>query len=612
MRKSALAALVGVSTACLCFAPAALAVTVVTGDRDTNAPLVVDPSSDPSGALETERISLPGIPPLAFIRKMPVTKIIERVTLGDLASDPSCTVPAKVQLVIRQHAPPQGSEDAGGDLYNFTHVLTSLASQDLPSTRGQVSWTVPATKLVKGRGYSFALYPTSGCGYARWTTWPHNLPTVDGGWKRCTGGPPAKTNTGGRIQYRMWHTAGASDRDPDCASDYSWAFDPSMPEGWLMTSSSPRAVVTGTYKTPPSNSQVCGAEPAAAGARAVWWRFTPSNAVYSDYVCMWSQYEDLDETTAEGWYHGMPWIRDGTGAPRDTYLELETIDYGALVRKYAPLLKFDLEGNFWNASPATLTDHWENVVIRQQTPTQWELFEHQGEGSLSWGLETLVAPEDEYPEGLGSPSENDSVDARGDHKQAADAFRFGPYDNTAFVHVLHDSAGKLWLQYWFFYYFNSQGPPEIGEHEGDWEMVQYRIGDSGVPEVATYAQHGDDDAESCPWPKVLTETVTDPLLGTRQAPLVFVAGGSQASYFTSGIHLRADPLPDDSALGNGETRSPYLDTIGERYPSWVRWPGEWGGEGSPESPGNQTVRWSQPQTFDSGAGPCVDSEGNLR
>jgi hypothetical protein len=82
---------------------------------------------------------------------MPVTKIIERVTLGDLASDPSCTTPAKVQLLIRQHAPPEGRDDAGGDLGTFTQASISAAAQELPGSRAQVSWTVPATKLLKGR-----------------------------------------------------------------------------------------------------------------------------------------------------------------------------------------------------------------------------------------------------------------------------------------------------------------------------------------------------------------------------------------------------------------------------------------------------------------------------
>jgi hypothetical protein len=143
-------------------------------------------------------------------------------------------------------------------------------------------------------------------------------------------------------------------------------------------------------------------------------------------------------------------------------------------------------------------------------------------------------------------------------------------------------------------------------------MVQYRLSASGTAERATYAQHGDEDAESCLWSQVLTETVPDEVLGTRQAPLVFVAAGSQASYFMSGIQHRPDPLPDDSAFGNGETRSPSLLVVDDVFPSWVRWPGEWGGEASPDSPANQTTRWSSPDLFDSGAGACSYPDGTPR
>jgi hypothetical protein len=101
MRLHRLAA-AGIVTALLCFAPTAQSSTVVSGERDTNAPFVIDPSSDPTGPVETEQMDL-GVRTVAFIRRMPVTKIIQRVTIGDLASDPSCATPAAVKLVIREH-----------------------------------------------------------------------------------------------------------------------------------------------------------------------------------------------------------------------------------------------------------------------------------------------------------------------------------------------------------------------------------------------------------------------------------------------------------------------------------------------------------------------------
>jgi hypothetical protein len=205
----------------------------------------------------------------------------------------------------------------------------------------------------------------------------------------------------------------------------------------------------------------CGSQAAAAGAQLVYWR-TVADEVW--FVCMWPQYDarSADSTqgwSQHGWYYGIPWKTDGTGAPRDVYLRLDTISYDELVRRYRPVLKFDLSGEYWNASPATLTDHWENKLMRRQTPSLLTLFEHAGEGNLTWGLETLVAPEGQYPQGLGPPSDDDLIDAQGDHKDAADAFRLGPYDNTAYVHLVYDSSGKLWLQYWSPTTSIRRGPP---------------------------------------------------------------------------------------------------------------------------------------------------------
>jgi hypothetical protein len=51
--------------------------------------------------------------------------------------------------------------------------------------------------------------------------------------------------------------------------------------------------------------------------------------------------------------------------------------------------------------------------------------------------------------------------------------------------------GRLWLQYWMWYFYNDyQLALGFGTHEGDWESVQLRIGlDGDVPDVAVYAQH---------------------------------------------------------------------------------------------------------------------------
>ena len=57
--------------------------------------------------------------------------------------------------------------------------------------------------------------------------------------------------------------------------------------------------------------------------------------------------------------------------------------------------------------------------------------------------------------------------------------------------AVRGADGRTWLQYWFLYADNPQdrGIVRTGRHEGDWEVVQVRLGPGGRPDAATYAQH---------------------------------------------------------------------------------------------------------------------------
>jgi predicted component of type VI protein secretion system len=99
--------------------------------------------------------------------------------------------------------------------------------------------------------------------------------------------------------------------------------------------------------------------------------------------------------------------------------------------------------------------------------------------------------------------------------------------NRMYGHAV-EAGGHLWLQYWFFYFYNDYNLAlGIGLHEGDWEMVQLRIHD-GAPDLAVYAQHR--QAEKRPWAQVIK------LPGDPNRPMVYVARGSHASYFEPGFH----------------------------------------------------------------------------
>src|SRR5215207_10637694 len=86
---------------------------------------------------------------------------------------------------------------------------------------------------------------------------------------------------------------------------------------------------------------------------------------------------------------------------------------------------------------------------------------------------------------MGSPTEATLASAT-----AIDLFRNGDLPN-------HGSDGKLWLQYWMFYYYNALNVETIGLHEGDFEMIQVALDAAGQPSEAVYAQHN--GGERCPW-----------------------------------------------------------------------------------------------------------------
>src|SRR4051794_34631048 len=96
-------------------------------------------------------------------------------------------------------------------------------------------------------------------------------------------------------------------------------------------------------------------------------------------------------------------------------------------------------------------------------------------------------------------------------------------------------------------------------------MVQVYLDANQQPVRATYAQH--DGGERCDWVHVQrTET---------GQPIVYVAEGSHASYFSSGYHFNGGA--EDTANGDGHQvgTAGVIDVTAP--PNWMLWPGHWGG-----------------------------------
>ena len=107
-------------------------------------------------------------------------------------------------------------------------------------------------------------------------------------------------------------------------------------------------------------------------------------------------------------------------------------------------------------------------------------------------------------------------------------------------------AGGRWLQYWLYYEYQDQdrGIVKTGRHEGDWELVQYRVDDDDQLLEAVYAQHS--GAERCDKSEV----------EFSGQPIVYAAHGSHASYLHAGTRDRTFPDPNDEADGKGGSPAP--------------------------------------------------------
>jgi hypothetical protein len=167
---------------------------------------------------------------------------------------------------------------------------------------------------------------------------------------------------------------------------------------------------------------------------------------------------------------------------------------------------------------------------------------------------------------------------------AAVSLRATPRDapDVAYGRSVAGRDGSVWLQYWFLYADNEQdrGIVRTGRHEGDWEMVQVRLGRDGRPREATYAQHK--WAARCDW-----------------TGHVYVANGSHASYPDRGEHGRPWPDPDDEARGDGRVVRPEVRSFG----TWVGWPGRWG---------RAEAAWWNPAEAPSPEGPAFQEDGAWR
>ena len=260
-------------------------------------------------------------------------------------------------------------------------------------------------------------------------------------------------------------------------------------------------------------------------------------------------------------------------------------DARVLLERHKPRIVYDaLETYFadsaaiWTDSPHNTLRRADGTVLAKPPKLRLEFL-----GPHSYEDKRPVLADDV----IGETTRSYAAHASALHREAS-------YRDRVYGHAKRDRHGRLWLQYWLFYSSNDfqlLGPLfSGGKHEGDWELVQFRLGPSEQPEQAVYTQHK--LAESRPW--------TDVRKAGTNTPIVYVARGSHANYFRMGSHWTG--VWWDQADGRGPQITPTLEVLEDRTPAWVHWPGWWGDtkataspvdSASPRSPGRRP-HWNDP------------------
>jgi hypothetical protein len=218
--------------------------------------------------------------------------------------------------------------------------------------------------------------------------------------------------------------------------------------------------------------------------------------------------------------------------------------------------------------------------------------------SLPLNLATLGAT---YPNSQAADS-NDWLDERdGQYVEDSQRLEQAGYLNAAYGRALTDGFGTIWLEYWFWYYYNDKSVAGFGKHEGDWESVLVGLDSQNKPNSIIFSQH--QGGMNC--------YVGDVETNEEGGPVVYVASGSHANYPLAG-NYDLEFVGEDYADGNGGTMTPPLEIIESQPPSWLGWPGHWGNShsGNPAESDSPTgpayhQAWERPDEYAGEASECL-------
>jgi hypothetical protein len=244
-------------------------------------------------------------------------------------------------------------------------------------------------------------------------------------------------------------------------------------------------------------------------------------------------------------------------------VEWQAEESAALLERHRPIIQYDSLESYRADSVASIVNlamgrrcnslhRADGTLIAATVPPE------QGEAAL---LDLDFLGPGTYANGLPVRDDDYLEESGGSH--AADAIAMRRRQNCADVvygRACRDSEDGLWLQYWLFLYYNDKGFLNLGLHEGDWEMIQLRLGEDGLPEEATYGQHS--GGARATWDELEQRTT-----GEGEAPVIYCARGSHACLFWAGA--QAAPVVPDHNDGLGPAARPRLVTIGDAGLGWA-------------------------------------------
>jgi hypothetical protein len=584
----------------LAFADAAYAATDVTGSDDVNAPLEITPDTDASS--DTAYVNQPFA--VAQIQQMPSDRLVNRVTVGDVATSAGCASSPSYKLEISEYA---------NGLWSAWPTNVDSDARTLPTTLGPATFRVPPLTLRTGYGYLFRLIGSdSSCSGVTLRTWAHDGTQLDGGAGTSADTLCQPTDAGSDGMYdtlRMWHEAGQNDAVPCGGDNVPNDFNPSMPTGWLLVRRLPSPYVMSSA----NSSSNCGSMAPDNGITAAQWNS-------SDFVCQVSAFAAPGDVPDNGWYWGIRALPSQQGAVRDTYLKLD-LDKPDLATRFKPQLAFDSAEKWFPLSLTSMLSETDAAVPVHQLCNDST-------------CEPLTDPQQVRDSGFDNASSH--LDIAGDH---SDKSTYRTTNLSCLTGHYQDCTGGdasqiYWrvtdgsvlnpyrfIQYWIFYRYNEfRNTAGVFDHEGDWEGFAVAPSDRqpATFDYASFSAHGH-------WYSYLRDNLScadtpsaDRHCGTEDQPAhsrvdVNVANGSHANYpdvcstlcgqpgapYTDGSHDAAVPWGHNPDLWTQYTSDGLL-ALPTEASSWTFWPGEWGNDASPKSPG------AQPDLYNQSTESCAD------